>query len=82
LGEFSIAILRLFSWLGSFLKIAKAAKSLDFLFHGKSHVCTYLVERMGWATFWAIFSQTHLVTLPIRLAGVVTFSEPLNDKHR
>jgi hypothetical protein len=19
---------------------------------------------MGWATFWAIFSQTHLVTLP------------------
>jgi hypothetical protein len=26
---------------------------------------------MGWATFWAIFSQTHLVTLPpkFRLLG-------------
>jgi hypothetical protein len=21
-------------------------------------------EKMGWASFWAIFSQTHLVTLP------------------
>jgi hypothetical protein len=30
-----------------------------------SYVCTYYVIRtkMGWATFWAIFSYTHLVTL-------------------
>jgi hypothetical protein len=23
-----------------------------------------IIQRLGWATFWAIFSQTHLVTLP------------------
>jgi hypothetical protein len=30
---------------------------------------TFLQE-MGWATFWAIFSQTHLVTL------LATISQP------
>jgi hypothetical protein len=34
---------------------------------------------MGWATFWAIFSQTHLVTLPVASfssqAAEVAFSQ-------
>jgi hypothetical protein len=25
----------------------------------------YVGQKMGWATFWVIFSQTHLVALPI-----------------
>jgi hypothetical protein len=32
------------------------------------HVCTFWQE-MAWATFWAIFSQTHLVTLFSLLGG-------------
>jgi hypothetical protein len=24
---------------------------------------------MGWATFWSLFSQSHLVTLPLTLGG-------------
>jgi hypothetical protein len=32
------------------------------LFHGKG--LAFILTRMGLATFWAIFSQTHLVTLP------------------
>jgi hypothetical protein len=46
-----------------------------------------ILTRMGWATFWAIFSQTHLVTLVAaaacsfedffpRLDAVVLFGEP------
>jgi hypothetical protein len=30
-------------------------------FHGKS--CVIVLTKMSWAIFWAIFSQTHLVTL-------------------
>jgi hypothetical protein len=30
-------------------------------FHGKVFVLT--LTKMGWATFWAIFSRTYLVTL-------------------
>jgi hypothetical protein len=34
---------------------------LATFFHGKDYVL--YCQKMGWATFWAIFSQTHLVTL-------------------
>jgi hypothetical protein len=40
--------------------------------HGSGYAITFL-EKKHWATFWAIFSQTHLVTL---LTGV-TFSSAL-----
>jgi hypothetical protein len=34
---------------------------LDAVFRGKRFVS--MTDKMNWATFWAIFSQTHLVTL-------------------
>jgi hypothetical protein len=42
--------------LGSFLKILLAT-----FFHGESNVL--ILAKMAWATLWAFFSQTHLVTL-------------------
>jgi hypothetical protein len=32
------------------------------IFHGSVYAL-FVNPKMGWATFWAIFSQTHLVTL-------------------
>jgi hypothetical protein len=29
---------------------------------------------MNWATFWATFSQTHLVTLPVRVSSQNIFN--------
>jgi hypothetical protein len=47
--------------LGSFL-LTKQSKFWDFFIHGKSF--ELLETKKGTnATFWAIFSQTHLVTL-------------------
>jgi hypothetical protein len=63
LGEFS-AIGRLFS-LGSFMKITEVAKILrSAFFHDTSYAL--ILTKMGWVAFWAIFSQTHLVTLTRR----------------
>jgi hypothetical protein len=37
-----------------------------FIFNDKSYVCNNFDKKMdGLGTFWAIFSQTHLVTLPL-----------------
>jgi hypothetical protein len=38
---------------------------LDYFFHGSGHAKT--LTKNGWASFWAIFLQTNLVTLPIAL---------------
>jgi hypothetical protein len=64
LGEFS-PIGRLFNkhTLGIFLKITKAAQIFGLLF-SSGPVMYYFDKKMGWATFWATFSKTHLVTLP------------------
>jgi hypothetical protein len=43
------------------------------LFHCKSYV--FIGTKIGWATFWAIFSPTHLVTLS--LVKKTCFEEPL-----
>jgi hypothetical protein len=60
LGEFS-PIGKLFS-LGSFLKITEVAGTLGLrFFHGTSYEMSFI--KRGLATFWAFFSQTHLVTL-------------------
>jgi hypothetical protein len=56
LGDFS-PIGQLFT-LGCLLNITEVALSLGNFF---SRGNTYAL--IGWATFWAIFSQTHLVTL-------------------
>jgi hypothetical protein len=50
--------------LGSVLKIREVAQSFGQLFfHGASYVL--ILTKNGWATIWATFSQTHLVTLPL-----------------
>jgi hypothetical protein len=46
--------------LGGSLKITRVAQIFG---PQKSYVLSMKV--MGWATFWAIFSQTHLVTLAL-----------------
>jgi hypothetical protein len=60
LGEFS-PVRRLFI-LGIFLKITKVAHifGLPFL----------TVKEMCWAMFWAIFSQTHMLTLILTLGAL------------
>jgi hypothetical protein len=45
------------------LKIAKRCPNFWATFYlGK--VDELILTKMGWVIFWAIFSQTHLVTLP------------------
>jgi hypothetical protein len=57
LGEFW-PIGRLFT-LGSFLKIAELAHMCGQLFFHEK-MCIYFDQKcVCWATFWAIFSQTH-----------------------
>jgi hypothetical protein len=46
--------------LGSFL-ITEVAQFFGNFFHGNGYVLVW--QLFGWATFWPIFSQTHLVTL-------------------
>jgi hypothetical protein len=58
LGEFSPI-----GWLFAFgcnLKVTKAAHCLWLL---NSQVYALIETKMGWAIFWAKFSQAHLVTL-------------------
>jgi hypothetical protein len=59
LGE-SSPIGRLFT-LGSFSKITEVAHIFCYFFQSTNHAL--ILTKMGWATFWAIFSQTDLVTL-------------------
>jgi hypothetical protein len=49
--------------LGIFLEITAVAKFLACLFHGES--CALILAKNGWTKLWAIFPQTHLVTLSI-----------------
>jgi hypothetical protein len=48
--------------LGGFLKITEVAQMYALLFPNES-VMKLFWQKTGWATFWATFSQTHLVTL-------------------
>jgi hypothetical protein len=48
--------------MGSFLEIVEVVKLSGVLFSMLKVLCS-VWQKMGWATFWAIFSQTHLVTL-------------------
>jgi hypothetical protein len=47
-----------------FLKIMKVTQIFDQLFFS-STICVLTLTKLGWATFWANFSQTRLVTLLI-----------------
>jgi hypothetical protein len=58
LGDF-LPIGRLFT-LGCFLTITETDQIFGLL-QGKSDV--FLLTKIGWVTFWAISSQTHLVIL-------------------
>jgi hypothetical protein len=48
--------------VGIFKNYKSTPNLLPLYYHGKKHVL--ILKKLGWATFWAIFSQTHLVTLP------------------
>jgi hypothetical protein len=48
--------------LASFFENAQVALNLGLLF-STAQVAYQFWQSRGWATFWAIFSQTHLVTL-------------------
>jgi hypothetical protein len=48
--------------LSCFLKIKKVGLIFGLLF-SKIKAIHYLCKKMAWATFWAIFSHTRLVTL-------------------
>jgi hypothetical protein len=61
LGEF-LPVVRLFS-LGSFFKITEVAQIFGLLFSMVKLHNVLISTKMGWASCWAIFSQTHLVTL-------------------
>jgi hypothetical protein len=68
LGEFS-PFAQLLS-LGSFLKITVGSIPYTLIFGQLSStgkkLCTE-IGKLGWATVWAIFSQTHLVTVAASL---------------
>jgi hypothetical protein len=53
--------LGIFIILAGVLKITEAAQIFNCFLHGKRYAPS-LTQRV-WATFWATFSQTHLVTL-------------------
>jgi hypothetical protein len=71
LGEFS-PIRRLFS-LASLLKIKEVAQILGPRFSAVP-VMFQIWQKFDWATFWATFSQYHLVTLPVTQLTVVSLS--------
>jgi hypothetical protein len=48
--------------LGTFLKMAELAQIFG-LPYSKLKIMYLFWQKIGWATFWANFSQTHLVTL-------------------
>jgi hypothetical protein len=49
--------------LGSFFKWQKGAEVFGLIFSTIKITCIKLYRKMRWATLWATFSQTHLVTL-------------------
>jgi hypothetical protein len=59
LGEFS-PFGRFFTW-AVFLKITEVDQLFGLHFYPAN--CDLSWEKIGWATLWAIFSQTHLATL-------------------
>jgi hypothetical protein len=62
LGEY-LPIGRLFPVGGVFKLHTEESPIFGRLFQRKSYVLIFDKYVMGWATFWGIFSQTHLVTL-------------------
>jgi hypothetical protein len=50
--------------LGSFVKISEIAQII-LLLVSTVKVAYYFSQEMDWAIFWATFSQSQLVTLPV-----------------
>jgi hypothetical protein len=44
------------------VKIAKVARIIGILFYAVKFMYNFLLQKVERATFWATFSQTHLVT--------------------
>jgi hypothetical protein len=42
--------------------------------HSTSYACINFDQKIGGATFWATFSQTHLVTLVLTMLALPSFS--------
>jgi hypothetical protein len=51
-------------WADFFGNVRSGPNFRTAFFHGKS--CLLNLTKMVWAIFWAIFSQTHLVTLNVK----------------
>jgi hypothetical protein len=51
--------------LWAFFKNTEEAHILGLLFHHRKSEVLILTQKIGWATFWVIFSQTHPVTLKV-----------------
>jgi hypothetical protein len=67
LGDFFSAALWVIYNFVHFFLITKAAPILGLL---RLRLCNNFDKKMGWATFWPILSQAHLVTV---LRGVATW---------
>jgi hypothetical protein len=50
------------AYFGSFVKITSLAHIFGLLFTPSEGLALFF-DKMYWATFWAILSQTHLITL-------------------
>jgi hypothetical protein len=55
-----------------FLKIAETSQLLEYFFHCQGYALFW--TKVYWATFWAIFSQTHLVTLNLNPSCLPAFA--------
>jgi hypothetical protein len=65
---------------GQFLKITKRAQI--FVLHVSTIAFTYLciLTKMGWATFWTILSEIHLITLTPMLHFMKLMCHEVDDK--
>jgi hypothetical protein len=52
-------------YFGQFFLMIEVARFGNTFFHEKG--CALILTKMGWASFWVIFSQVHLVTLLVTL---------------
>jgi hypothetical protein len=78
LGEFApIGLLFTFGRFDTFTKYSQ--KHFEQLF--STVKVTHWFEKMGWTTFWAIFSKTHPVTL-VSIRTILQLSELFHKIHK
>jgi hypothetical protein len=62
--------------------MAKVAKIFDALFTAEKLMHYFFLQKMGWSTFWATFSQTHPVALITTSAGISSTLQSKKNKKR